>query len=219
MSTKRSLHPPRLASWLVDLFTPYDQAESIAGDLHEEFVMYISEHRPVEARRWYWRQCVKTIAHCAIEALRTSWWSIAIIIVVCQLCLTFGGGLPEQAWFGVLHLVRGGVTPYHANWYGYVFWLNTCLLAAHLLFCFLIGWAAALIAKGKELITTAALCIPVTSMFIALTLRTAGIGIVSPGREHSASFFLVNLVEPTVMFILSGWVVRDIRMGRRRAHC
>jgi hypothetical protein len=30
-------HPPRLAAWLVDLLASAEQAESILGDLHQEF--------------------------------------------------------------------------------------------------------------------------------------------------------------------------------------
>jgi hypothetical protein len=31
------IQPPKTAEWLLDLFTPYEEAESIRGDLFEEF--------------------------------------------------------------------------------------------------------------------------------------------------------------------------------------
>jgi hypothetical protein len=31
------VQPPRIASWLLNLFTPADDEESIIGDLREEF--------------------------------------------------------------------------------------------------------------------------------------------------------------------------------------
>jgi hypothetical protein len=38
MTSQASLvQPPRVAAWLVDLFTPGEQAESILGDILEEF--------------------------------------------------------------------------------------------------------------------------------------------------------------------------------------
>jgi hypothetical protein len=35
--TRASLQPSRVASWLIELFTPCEQTESISGDLLEEF--------------------------------------------------------------------------------------------------------------------------------------------------------------------------------------
>ncbi len=37
MSPSTLAHPPRIASWLVELFASAEQAESILGDLSEEF--------------------------------------------------------------------------------------------------------------------------------------------------------------------------------------
>jgi hypothetical protein len=50
--TKASLvQPPRLAVWLVNLFTPYEQAESIPGDLFEEFSAVAPKSGVASARR------------------------------------------------------------------------------------------------------------------------------------------------------------------------
>jgi len=37
MTHASSVQPPRVAVWLLDLFTPSEQTESIPGDLLEEF--------------------------------------------------------------------------------------------------------------------------------------------------------------------------------------
>jgi hypothetical protein len=63
MSQARFVRPPRIALWLVDLFTPSEQAESIPGDLLEEFLELALKSGDAFARRWYWRQSVKTVAH------------------------------------------------------------------------------------------------------------------------------------------------------------
>lgn len=55
--------PPRIAAWLVELFVSVEQAESILGDLHEEFSDVASKSGVVAARRWYWRQSINTLAH------------------------------------------------------------------------------------------------------------------------------------------------------------
>lgn len=54
------VRPPRTATWLVNLFTPADAGESILGDLFEEFSHIASNSGVAVARRWYWRQSVKT---------------------------------------------------------------------------------------------------------------------------------------------------------------
>ena len=63
MSRASSTQPPRIAVWLVGLFTPDQEAESIPGDLLEEFSHLASNSGVPFARRWYWRQIAKTIAH------------------------------------------------------------------------------------------------------------------------------------------------------------
>jgi hypothetical protein len=57
------LQPPRPAVWLVNLFTSAEEAESILGDLLEEYFHLVSKSGVAFARNWYWRQTVKTIAH------------------------------------------------------------------------------------------------------------------------------------------------------------
>ena len=63
MSQAPFVRPPHIALWLVDLFTPSEQAESIPGDLLEEFLELALKSGDAFARRWYWRQSVKTVAH------------------------------------------------------------------------------------------------------------------------------------------------------------
>jgi len=57
------LQPPRPAVWLVNLFTSAEEAESIRGDLLEEYFHLMSKSGVAFAQNWYWRQTVKTIAH------------------------------------------------------------------------------------------------------------------------------------------------------------
>lgn len=73
MSQASFVQPPRIAAWLVDLFTPVKQAESIPGDLLEEFLDLTSKLGVARARRWYWRQSLKTIAHL----IGTEGWLLA----------------------------------------------------------------------------------------------------------------------------------------------
>jgi hypothetical protein len=61
ISQPSPVRPPPLAAWLVDLFIPGKHAESIPGDLLEEFSEIASRSALTYARRWYWRQSIKTI--------------------------------------------------------------------------------------------------------------------------------------------------------------
>src|SRR2546429_5624194 len=66
--------PPSIAARLVSLFGSADQAESILGDLEEEFSDIASKSAAASARRWHWRQSLKTIAQLAGAAVRNAPW-------------------------------------------------------------------------------------------------------------------------------------------------
>jgi hypothetical protein len=42
MAQASCTRPPRIAVWLVDLFIPTEKAESIPGDMLEEFTTFVS---------------------------------------------------------------------------------------------------------------------------------------------------------------------------------
>ena len=46
------VQPPRIAVWLVNLFTPAEEAESILGDLLEEYSHLESKSGVTFARSW-----------------------------------------------------------------------------------------------------------------------------------------------------------------------
>ena len=70
----RVAHPPRLAVWLVDLFASAHEADVVLGDLSEEFTAIVARQGGRQARRWYWRQCRRTIVHLAVGSFRGKPW-------------------------------------------------------------------------------------------------------------------------------------------------
>ena len=72
------VQPPPIAVWLVTLFTRAEEAETILGDLLEEYSQLASTSGLQFARGWYWRQSVKTIAHLAGNGWRVAPWSTAV---------------------------------------------------------------------------------------------------------------------------------------------
>jgi hypothetical protein len=103
MSQSTLAHPPRIASWLVELFAPTEHAESILGDLLEEFSDLASKSGLASAHRWYWRQSAKTIVHLFGTGLRIAPWSIVGIVLGGFLLVPFGISLAEPGIVGVIH--------------------------------------------------------------------------------------------------------------------
>ena len=139
--------PPRLASWLLDLFTPYDQAESIPGDLHEEFSNVASQYGIPRARHWYWRQSLKSIAHLFAAAFRASPLSMSGSLTTGFVLLGWSASFPEPIEFAIFNWGH----MYHANWYAHVSWMrNADIVIGHLLSQWLlVGSIVALLRQGQ----------------------------------------------------------------------
>ena len=154
MVTKSSLiQPPRLAVWLVNLFTPYEQSNSILGDLLEEFSDLASKSGMAFARRWYWRQSVRTVAHLIGSGFRAGPWQIAGVVVVGFLLSFFCGGRLEEAVVAVLNFGR------HPHDNPYYTWSQAQArirlivygdLVGHFLLSLFIGCIVALAVKGRD---------------------------------------------------------------------
>jgi hypothetical protein len=156
------VQPPRIAVWLVNLFTPAEEAESILGDLLEEYSHLASKSGVAFARSWYWRQTVKSIAHLAGTGFRVAPWSTAAAVVGGFLLLRFASGLPERAIFAVLH--RYQVFEHHFN--AYVFFATDGIAIGHVIVSMFVGCIVALAAKGREMVAT---------MTLGLVLCTLGV--------------------------------------------
>ena len=99
------VQPPRFAVWLLTLFALDEEAESILGDLLEEFSLLASKSGIPFARRWYWRQTLKTIFQLAVLGFRTAPWLTTAAVVGGFLLRRLVGRLVEPAIFAVLERV------------------------------------------------------------------------------------------------------------------
>ena len=93
------VQPPRVATWLVNLFTSSEE-ESITGDLQEEFSQLAKKSGLAFARRWYWRQTLKTIAHLFGSAFRVAQWSTTAVVVGGFFLLPFVSQIARQGTVG-----------------------------------------------------------------------------------------------------------------------
>ena len=161
MSRASSAQPPRIAVWLVGLFTPDREAESIPGDLQEEFSHLASTAGVPLARSWYWRQIANTIAHLFAVGLRVAPWSTGAAVVGGYLLGGFIHGLPDK----LLSAVTDRYLGYWSNHFkAYMFWATDGMWAAHLILSAFVGCMVALAAKGRELVATMMLAIVLYTM-------------------------------------------------------
>lgn len=159
------LQPPRIAAWLVNVFTPAEESESIVGDLLEEFSHLASTSGVGFARSWYWRQALRTIAHLAAKGFRAAPWSTLAAIVLGLLLIKLGYRLENRVIDAVLD--RYQVYEYHYE--GLVrSWITIGRLMGRFIVAALAGGIIAFDAKGREMTAT------VTIALIQISLGIMG---------------------------------------------
>jgi hypothetical protein len=195
-----SLQPPRLAVWLVNLFTVPDSAEAIMGDLLEEFSQIAHQAGVVFARRWYWRQALKTIVHLICTAYRAApWWTSAGVA---------GGMLAHRLLWRLVEptifafLDRYQIPEYHFD--VYVFFASTGLDIGYLIVFLFEGCIAAIVAKEREMAAATTL-----SLIYAALCGTAAVSWVVQG--HWALSRLTWDFADTFAILIGGAIVRTQR--------
>ena len=215
MTKPSFVQPPRFAVWLVNLFTPYEQAESIPGDLLEEFSELALKSDGAFARRWYWRQSVKTIGHLIGCGFRSVPWRIAGAVLLGRLLLPFGFILPEKIIVAVLRVFPVYPNYDHKNVVAlWMFWVPLAIDIGWVIAPIIIGCIVAVVAKGREMIAT------MTLGFTFLALRLVAIIVNRPGRILTRPDILFGLIAA---FAIGGVIVREIRSALSRrpspTHC
>ncbi len=109
------IRPPSLAVWLLSLFALAEKGESILGDLLEEFSLLVCKSGVASARRWYWRQTIKTVPRLAGFGFRSAPWLTAAAVAGGFLLRKLVGPLVGSAIFAVLE--RFQVYEYHFSTY------------------------------------------------------------------------------------------------------
>ncbi|MEM6647152.1 MAG: ABC transporter permease [Bacteroidota bacterium] len=59
--------PPRLATWLLSHFRPRGDLDLLLGDLEEEYADILERSGRTEARRWYWRQTLRSLPNLTYD--------------------------------------------------------------------------------------------------------------------------------------------------------
>lgn len=206
------VRPPRVAAWLVDLFASDEQVECIPGDLLEEFSDLASKSGAASARRWYWRQSVKTIAHLFATGFRAAPWTILGAAIAGYLLLGFGGWLPERVIVAALNFSRHGVVPYYtwSQMQAHVLWLNRAIMIGQFIELMLVGCIVAMATRGREMVST------LTLAFIRGPL--AGVSLLVATLRHWPHMhtvfllpFLISMFAGSIVIVIGGVIVRMLR--------
>jgi hypothetical protein len=206
--------PPFIATWLIGLFSSGSQEDAISGDLLEEFSGLASKSGLAYARRWYWRQSIKTVGNLMSTGLRTAPWLIASTAIGGYLLLAFGSLLPESLIVGVLQLRWHHVIPYYTQreMNAHVFWLDTGILIGRLLVSLFIGCIVAAVAKAREMVATLMLSVSLLALSVVGWFNVARLW-----PEHAVPFMFTELVN-IILIPIGGVMVREVRRvarGRR----
>jgi hypothetical protein len=196
------VRPPSFATWLVNLFTVPEE-ESIVGDLFEEFCQLASKLGVGFARRWYWRQAVKTTAHLFGTGFRDAPWSTSAAVVGGYLLGAFLHGLPDK----VLSAVTDTYLAYWSKHFkAYMFWATDGMLMAHVILSTLVGSMVALAAKGREMVATMTLGLILGALGVAGSLAMVA-------RTGDGSFLWIMLLQFADSFamVIGGAIVRTRR--------
>jgi len=198
------VHPPRIAAWLVDLFAPEKQAESIRGDLLEEFSDLTSKSGGAFARRWYWRQSVKTIAYLIGSGFRFAPWRIAGAVLIGRLLVRYGLMLSEAGVVAVTRIYP--VTPNydHTNVIAlWTFWVPLAVQIGWVVEAVFIGCVVAMAAKGREMVAVLALVLTFSAQRLSRVLRF---------RFAQPGIFVAVMVA----FVIGGVIVQKNRSAAVR---
>jgi hypothetical protein len=198
------VQPPRIATWLVNLFASPEEAESILGDLLEEFTELATKSGVACARKWYWRQTAKTIVHLAGTGFRGAPWSTSAVVVGGFLLHGFVSGFPDK----VLSAVTDRYLAYwSAHFKTYMFVASDGMLIAHIMLSMFIGCLVALTAKGREMVAAMTLSLILCTM--TGVVYVASVAHLLPA-EDTLWWMLAQLAGPFAI-VVGGAIVRSRR--------
>jgi hypothetical protein len=214
MPQESFVRPPRAAAWLVNLFTSSDQAQAITGDLLEEFSDIASNTGIAFARRWYWRQSVKTVANLFTSGFRNAPWVIFCAVLA---GLLMSWLIPNWISHALLVITRenGAYVQKRIQFMGT--WVHTGLLTIGIIEMLLIGCIVALAAKGREIVATMTLFlmqVTVLCIGMAWMIERGTVTIIST-TPHSSYLFALAIslyfFERSFPVVVGGLIVRMYR--------
>jgi hypothetical protein len=195
MTTRpHSIQPPRIATWLVNLFTVTTE-ESIVGDLFEEFLEVVSRSGVAAAKSWYWRQTLKTVFYLFGGAFRTAPRPTIAVVLGGFFLGRVVSGLPHR----LLSVVTDRYLFYWSNHFKiYMILATDGMMMMHVMSSLLVGCMVALAAKRRELVATISLALIsaalITSAVIWATIHLPGQGWMAWAYADSVAFIVGGII-------------------------
>jgi hypothetical protein len=197
--------PPRVAVWLLSLFAFAGEAESILGDLLEEFSLLAFRSGVASARKWYWRQTIRTVPQLAGVGLRNAPW-LTVAAVVGGFCLRkLVGPLVTPAIFAVIERYQ----LFFQHHFGtYLFLVSTGIDIVHTITFLFIGFVVAFVARRNEMVATIAL-----ALFYAALAVVASVYVVARTGNDALLWRLTWYFADSFAIVVAGAILRAHRLA------
>jgi hypothetical protein len=202
--------PPRIAVWLLNLFALAAEAESILGDLLEEFSLLASKSGVATARSWYWRQTLRTIPQLAGVGFRTAPWMTAAAVVGGFLLRRLVGHLAESAIFAV---VERFLAFFEHHFSTYMFFASTGIDIGQIITFLFIGFVVAFAAREREMVATMALGLIYGAMAVV-----GSVYVVTRTGDTASLWRLTWFFADAFAIVIAGAVVRTHRLVATSRH-
>lgn len=212
------VRPPRIGTWLVSLFAPAGETESITGDLLEEYSQLAAKSGPAFARRWYWRQTLTTIVHLAGAGFRAAPWLTAAAVAGGYFLMWAGAGLYGQAFgaaiekLGVYEYISdaGSRQPPINVAAEYMFRINIGRMIGRFFVVAILGGIIAWAVKGREMTVTMAIGLLLSGLslvgFLMMVARAGNVDFLFP-------WWLMFVFGDAIPIVIGGAIVRTRRLS------
>jgi hypothetical protein len=199
------VQPPHIATWLLSLFALPEDFESIAGDLLEEFSLLAPQLGESAARKWYWRQAMKTVPQLAGASVRAAPWVTGAAVGGGFLLRRLVGPLVGPAIFSVL----GRYEDFFEHHFGaYVFFTSIGIDIGHIITFLFIGFVVALAARRNEMTAT----ITLGFIFEAMAIVGSVYAITRTGND-ALLWRLSWYFADSFAIVIAGAIVRTHRLA------
>lgn len=201
-SSPKNNVPPRGAAWLIGLFADQEETHSILGDLAEESLRLSCQSGAASARRFYWRQALKSVPHLALSAFLAAPWLTVLAALAGFLLRRLVSRLPGYATFALVDRFE-----IYQNHFGlYRFLASTALDIEHVVTFLLIGGFVALLARKREMPPAILLALVWTAMSIVGSVFGA-----IQSEDYGTLLRLSWYFTDSLAILLGALVVRTLR--------
>lgn len=202
----KSYQPPPAAAWLLSLFADGEECDHLLGDLSEEYFERASQAGRASARRWYWRQIIKSLPHLVGLSFRTAPVTTIFAVAAGFAFRKLMAPRIEPALFALID--RTQVYEHHFSVYRFL--ASTGIDIAHLLAFLLVGAFVAVIARRRAMAPAIALGMIYAGMTVAAMVFVVA-------KYHDLGYLLRIkwYFSDDLAIVVGAALVRTVQPGQR----